>query len=233
MSNNFQKQNGLSEFLNFLANNRSNDDGRIPPLSELSKILGVSVATLREQMEVARSLGLIAVYPKKGIHRLPYTFKPAVLQSLNYTIALRPDSFLAFADLRKKIEIAYWNEAVSLLTADDKNCLKELVNTAEKKIDSQPVQVPQREHRELHLLIYRRLDNIFVTGLLEAYWDAYESHGLHLYNDRNYLVTIWQFHRRMMEAIVQEDNAAGFQYFLEHVELITLRKTSFKNQNFE
>src|SRR5665811_1560947 len=97
----------MSEFLQYLAlNNRI--DNRIPPLAELSQQLGVSIAILREQLEVARALGLVEVKPKTGIRRLPYTFKPAVKQSLSYAVQTNQAYFSLYADLRKHIEEAYW-----------------------------------------------------------------------------------------------------------------------------
>ena len=60
--------------------------------------LGIGVAALREQLEVARSLGLVEVKPRTGMRRKPYSFAPAVMQSLDYAIALNKDHFLAFAD---------------------------------------------------------------------------------------------------------------------------------------
>jgi DNA-binding FadR family transcriptional regulator len=224
---------GSSEFLKYLANHAAGTEGRIPPLSVLSHELGVSVAALREQLEVARALGLVAVSPKKGIHRLSYTFRPAVVQSLNYAIGVQPDYFFDFAELRKNLEISYWYQAVGLLNGDDREYLSQLISSAEKKLSHHPIQVPQREHRELHLTIYRRLGNVFVTGILEAYWDAYEAFGLHLYNAQPYLLAVWQFHKKMVEEIRAENYAAGYNIFLEHVELINLRKVTSNNQNFE
>ncbi len=102
----------LSEFLSYLAFQKEDGD-RLPSLANLSRELGVSVATLREQLEVARALGLVEVRPKTGIRRLPYTFKPAVLQSLSYAAAIQPDYFFsAFAELRTHVEMAYWYQAV-------------------------------------------------------------------------------------------------------------------------
>ena len=50
----------VSEFLHYLASHKEAEDG-LPTLAELSRELGISVATLREQLEVARALGLVEV----------------------------------------------------------------------------------------------------------------------------------------------------------------------------
>ncbi len=213
----------LSEFMRYLA--RENADGdRLPALADLSTQLGVSIAKLREQLEVARALGLVEVRPQKGIRRQPYQFTPAVLKSLSYATAIEPDNFFhAFSDLRTHIEASYWHEAVRSLTADDHALLRGLIAQAMEKLEGQPIQIPHNEHRELHLSIYRRLNNPFVTGILEAYWEAYEAVGLNLYTDISYLKTVWEYHRQMVEAICSGDYDAGYHALIEHTDLIQQR----------
>src|SRR5512136_1831661 len=133
-----------SDFLNYLvAAPVHNGDAptTIPSLSEVSKELGVSVALLREQLEVARALGLVEVRPRTGIRRLPYSFLPAVRQSLSYCLELDRDCFKAYADLRKHVEAAYWDQAVRKLTEEDHARLQALVASAWEKLRGIPVQI--------------------------------------------------------------------------------------------
>ena len=213
----------LSEFMRFLAY-ETRDGDRLPSLTTLSLQLGISVATLREQLEVARALGLVEVRPKTGIRRLPYQFTPAVLKSLSYAAAVDPANFFQYyADLRVHIEEAYWEQAVKLLTTEDHAHLRDLIDQAYIKLNGQPIQIPHAEHRELHLCIYRRLNNPFVTGILEAYWNGYETYGLALYTDISYLHTVWAYHRQMVEAICKGDLASGFRALKEHTDLLHQR----------
>jgi DNA-binding FadR family transcriptional regulator len=209
----------ISEFLRYLAAHEK-AEGSLPALTELSRELGISVPALREQLEVARALGLVEVKPRTGMRRLSYSFTPAVRQSLGYALALNKKNFDHYADLRQHLETAYWHKAVRLLTEEDHNNLKELLERAWKKLRGQPPQIPHPEHRELHLLIYRRLDNPFVTGLLEAYWEAYEAVGLHFYTDYNYLEEVWRYHQKMVDSICSGDFDAGYQALTEHTDLL-------------
>jgi DNA-binding FadR family transcriptional regulator len=208
-----------SEFLRYLAEHQEAESG-LPTLNDLSRELGVGVAALREQLEVARALGLVEVKPRTGMRRKPYTFAPAVLQSLDYAIALNKDHFIAFADLRRHIETAYWHEAVKLLTPQDHAALCKLVERAWEKLRGSPIEIPHPEHRELHLTIYRRLNNPFVSGLLHAYWDAYETVGLNFFTDYKYLTEVWRFHQKMVDSICINDIEAGYQALTEHTDLI-------------
>jgi DNA-binding FadR family transcriptional regulator len=221
----------LSEFLRYLAQHEEENGQQLPPLSELSHALGVSIASLREQLEVARALGLVEVRPRTGTKRLPYSFTPAVRQSLGYAITYDKNNFEAFADLRRHLEVAYWYEAVQLLTPEDQENLRGLVASAWDKLRGNPIQIPHEEHREFHLGIYRRLNNIFVTGLLEAYWRAYEAIGLNFYTDLNYLEEVWQYHQKMVDGICSQDFDSGYKALNEHTDLIYQLMASTPSQS--
>jgi DNA-binding FadR family transcriptional regulator len=213
----------ISEFLRYLAV-RPGANGNLPALSDLSRELGISVAALREQLEVARALGLVDVRPRVGTRRLPFSFTPAVRQSLSYALALDSGHFQEFSGLRNHLEAAYWDEAARRLTDEDKNELVGLIGSAREKLAGNPVQVPHEEHRTLHLLIYSRLGNPFVTGLLEAYWELYEAVGLNLYGgDMEYLRQVWDYHGRMVECICKGDLEAGREALVSHMDLLAQR----------
>ncbi len=215
----------ISEFLRYLAAHPEAESG-LPSLNELSRELGISLAALREQLEVARALGLVEVRPRTGTRRRPFTFTPAVRQSLRYALALNDGHFQKFSELRNHIETAYWNEAVCELTEADKAELLTLIDQARAKLGNKPPQVPHEEHRKLHLLIYGRLDNPFVTGILEAYWDAYEAVGLNIYaGGMDYLNEVWEYHARMVESICTGDYDAGRELLIKHVDLLSQRLT--------
>ncbi len=216
-----RNRNG-SEFINYLAERDRHPEGgrRLPTLKDLSDLLGIGVARLREQLEVARALGFVDVRPRTGIRRLPYTFFPAVWESLGYAIQVDRSHFEEFSDLRKHVETAYWHRAVESLNPQDIQELQKLMERAWEKLRGDPIRIPHREHRELHLSIYRRLENPFVIGLLEAYWEAYESVGLNLYADYEYLQSVWRYHQQMVDAIASGDFDAGYQALVEHADLL-------------
>ena len=218
----------VSEFLHYLASHKEAEGG-LPALAELSRELGISVATLREQLEVARALGLVEVKPRTGMRRKPYTFASTVRQSLGYALMLDDDHFHKFSELRSHLEAAYWDEAVKKLTREDKKELKSLIARAREKLLGPPVQVPHEAHRALHLLIYSRLDNPFVTGILEAYWDAYKSVGLNMYaGSINYLHKVWEYHGQMVESICSGNYSAGREALIAHTDLLAQRPSSSK-----
>ena len=213
----------ISEFLRYLASHEETQ-GSLPSLNELSRELGISVAGLREQLEVARALGLVEVRPRTGTRRLDYSFAPAIKQSLAYALALNQSHFEKYSELRNHIEAAYWDEAVTLLTEEDKRKLQNIITRAFNKLSGTPVQVPHEEHRKLHLLIYSRLNNPFVTVLLEAYWDAYEAVGLNMYaGGMDYLEEVWRYHKTMVQSICNGNYTAGRKALITHIDLLAHR----------
>ena len=216
----------LSEFLKYLAPRKQSDLDRIPALDQLSKDLEINRAALREQVAVARALGLVSIKPRTGMRRLPYTFTPALQQSLGYAILDDRGNFEKYSDLRAHVESAYFHQAVKELKTEDIEELKELVEKAWKKLRGTPAQIPHNEHRDLHLMMYKRLDNVFAIGILEAYWEAYEAVELNVFTDYTYLTEVWQYHTNIVEALARGEFDTAHQLLLDHTELITVRPNS-------
>ena len=212
-----------SEFLSYLARSRFGPGQRLPALEHIARILGISLGKLREQLEVARYLGLVEVRPRTGIRVQPYSLLPCLRISLRYALATDPDAFEQIGTLRNHLEASFWNQAVRSLTPEDKDRLRALVDRARDKLRSERIQIPHAEHRDLHLAIYSRLDNPFVRGMLEAYWDAYEAVGLNMYADYDHLNEVWSYHARMVDAIILGDYESGYLALVEHTGLLPHR----------
>lgn len=209
-----------SDLLRYIVAQNFKPGDRLPSTDEISEKLGVSVGKVREQLEVARSLGLVEVKPKIGIRLAEFTFRPAVRFSLMYALASRSADFEAFSIVRNHLEAAFWHEAVARLTADDHAHLQDLITRAHAKLNGRPIQIPHAEHRDLHLTIFSRLENPFVAGLLEAYWDAYEAVGLSMYSDYQYLQEVWDYHARIVDALVAGDVDEGHALLIQHTNLL-------------
>ena len=199
---------------------------RLPSLNELQSEdnLGISISKVREQLEVARALGLVEVRSKTGTRMKAYSFMPAVRLSLFFALAQDSHQFEQFSQLRNHVEAAFWHEACARLTPDDLTDLAAILSAALAKLNGNHhgghIQIPNREHRAFHLTIFRHLANPFVTGILEAYWDAYEAVELHRYADYDYLQRVWDYHARIYDAIVAGDFDRARVLFIEHTQLI-------------
>lgn len=223
----------LSEFLLYLAEKASNGEEQLPSLNNLSKELNISVATLREQLEVARVFGLVEVKPKTGIRWLPYKFSPSILGSISYAIKVTPCFFEQFRDLRNHLESAYFYEAVTRLTKEDIEIMVDQVKFARIKIQQIPPQLPHVEHVKLHKILFSHINNVFLQGILEGYWEIYEDRGLSIINDLDYLDRVWRYHGRIVDALRIGDFSMALNVFMEHKDLIKWNPKPNPNQKFE
>ncbi len=187
------------------ANGAEGEEVKLPPLDELARELGVSRGKLREDLLAAQAYGLVEMRPGDGTYVRPFDFYAAVRPLVLHSVSLRSENFDRFYRMRAQMEIAFWDEAVGALTDADVQRLEQIIEEAEQKLHGKFVVIPHREHREFHLLIFGRLDNPYVRGLLEAYWDAYEAVGLHRYFDLTYYEKVWFSHRQLVEAIRSKD----------------------------
>ncbi len=209
-----------SQFLNFIIEKQIPPGEKLPPLTDISVEMGISVGKLREQLEVARNLGLVSVRPRVGIQRQDFDFAPAVLQSVLFGLATKEATFEQYSRLRRSVEASFWHDAVVLLTPADKQLLKVLLKSAWDKLRGEPVHVPNYEHRQLHLIIFHRLENPFVQGILSAYWDAYEASELTRFVQYQYWIDVWTYHEQIVDALCKDDFEVGRQLLIQHFSLL-------------
>lgn len=211
-----------SDLLNYIVQRGLRPGDRLPTINELQDAshLGVSASKIREQLEVARALGLVEVRSKIGTHIKDYSFAPAVRLSLFFALANDLHTFELFSNLRTHLEVAYWHEACALLTPQDMDEMRDYIMAARTKLNSKWIQIPYQEHRAFHLTVFKHLQNPFVIGLLEAYWDAYEAVELHRYAEYAYLQEVWDYHERILEGIAAGDFDRARIAFIEHTQLI-------------
>ncbi len=209
-----------SEFLTYLVEHSIEPGDRLPSLSEIGEDIGVSIGKLREELAVARGMGVVSARPRLGIQREPFDFAQAILPAIRFSLATGETCFAQLSSLRRAIEVSFWDEAVVLLTPGDKAQLGSLVAGAWAKLRGDPSHIPNGEHRQLHLTIFSRLENPFVQGLLVAYWDAYEASELTRFTRFQYWVDVWTYHEQIVEALCADDFARGRQLLIEHFALL-------------
>lgn len=198
----------------------SDEPAKLPPLDQLAKQLGVSRGKLREDLIAAQAYGVIEMRPGDGTYLCPFDFYTAVRPLILYSIASSTGYFDRFYRLRARMEVAFWTDAAQALGAEEMDGLSRILDRADAKLKGSPIEIPHREHRDFHVLIYSRLDNPFAQGLLKAYWDAYEAVGLHRYFELSYFQRMWASHRGMVEAIATGKYEAGKQMLLQHFTLL-------------
>ena len=222
----------LSPVLNYLANATRMDEP-IPSIAELSSQLGISTASVREQLEVPKELGFVEVRTRTGIQKHEFCLTRPLTLSMTYGLRVDPELFHEYASLRQQLEIAYWYEACALLEKSHIQELHDLMERANWKVSQNPVVIPMWEHREFHLGIYRPLNNRVLNSVLETYWDLYEATRSYFYRNHEYLESVWSYHRQMVDAIASKAYEKGYKALVTHFDLMKTFKKADLRQRFE
>ena len=224
--------NELSPLLKYIAD-ATRQDEPIPSISELSTQLGISTASVREQLEVPKELGFVEVRTRTGIQKHDFCLTRPLTLSMTYGLRVDPELFQEYASLRRQLEIGYWYEACALL---EKSHILELQNLEERanwKINQHPVMIPTPEHRKFHLTIYRPLNNRVLNSVLETYWDLYEASSINFFRNHEYLESVWSYHRQMLDAIANKAYEKGYEALVTHFDLMKTYKKADLRQRFE
>jgi len=215
--------NNQSKLLKYVIERKQEGRDDLPSIQELSEQLGMSVPTLREQIEALKVLGIIAARPRHGIHIQPIDFSAGFKQNAIIAAMFDIKYFYQISELRDRLEQSWFLNAAEQLAAEDIDQLEQYVIKAEAKLQGNPIRIPHIEHKELHLSIYQKLDNLFVMGILNTYWAVYEAVGMNLYTDLEYQMTVWDYHRNIVQAIKKREFNKGQTLLLEHMQLIYKR----------
>ncbi len=222
----------LSPVLKYIAD-ATRQDEPIPSISELSTQLGISTASVREQLEVPKELGFVEVRTRTGIQTHDFCLRHPLTLSMTYGLRVDPELFQEYASLRRQLEVAYWYEACALLEKSHIQELQILEERANWKINQNPVMLPTIEHRKFHLTIYRPLNNRVLNSVLETYWDLYEASGINFFRNHEYLETVWSYHRQILEAIASKAYEKGYEALVTHFDLMKTYKKADLRQRFE
>ena len=207
-----------STFLQYLIASEIAAGEPLPTLSEISIQLQVSVGKLREEVSAARAMGVVSTQPRKGTQRLPFDFSRAILPIIFYGLATSEAQFAHLSEVRRGIEVSLWDVAVSQLEAGDLQTCHEWIAKAQAKLDKG--RIPYEEHRAFHLAIFGRIENPFAIGMLKAYWDVYDTSEFTRYQPMAYWVEVWEYHKRIINAIADGDILGSRQLLIDHFNLL-------------
>lgn len=215
-----QLQKLNSRFLHYLIENNIQPGDKVPSINDIAKELEMSPGKVRENLEVARHLGFVSVKPRVGIVRRPFSFSDTLLQPILFALGTKELDFLQLSHFRQIIEAGFWHEAVTQLTDEDLSKLRKILQDAQEKLLGTPVHVPNKEHRNLHLTIFSKLENPLVQGVLKTYWDAYEASELTRFAKYQYWLEVWEYHEKIVTAIENKQFEKGKKLLIEHFALL-------------
>jgi len=193
---------------------------KLPRMEELADQLGVSRGKLREELIAAQAYGIVEMRPGDGTYVRSFDFYTPARTMVLYGVQRDHRSFDRFYQIRIQLEIGFWEQAVSALTAEDLDALERIVQQAQEKLEGDLIEIPHAEHREFHERLFGKIDNPYVQGLLSAYWDAYEAVGLNRYFEFDYYQHMWSSHQEMVGTIREGQYSQSRDILVDHFTLL-------------
>lgn len=216
-----------SDLLNYLIQSQFKAGDRIPTISQLAEDehLGISPSKIREQLEVARALGFIDVKSKTGMRFNEYEFGSAIRLSIFFALAQEPTLYFEyFTDLRVQLETGSWLAMCESLGSEDFAMLYEIIHAARQKLqDERWVQIPHREHGQFHRTLFSRINNPFINGILNVYWEAYEAIEPRRYASFAYHQKVWDYHEQIVKEIESGEFVKAQATYTEHAQLLRIQ----------
>jgi DNA-binding GntR family transcriptional regulator len=77
------------------------------------------------------------------------------------------------------------------------------------------------------------LNNQYLDGILDAFWEVYHLSGLEVYPDFTYVERVWQYHARIVEQLRNRNYSAGLSLLIEHMDLVNQREKPVQRLSFE
>ena len=187
----------LSEFLRYLAQHEETNGQTVTSADRDSVAIWESVwPHCANNWKWHAHLDLVEVRPRTGNETPALFLYTCSTPKSSLCPILNNEYFRKFSELRKHIESAYWYEAVAVAHRSmiSKNC-SHCWRAQKKNCTVIQFKSPTKNIENCILVIYQRLNNPFVTGLLEAYWEAYEAVGFNVFTgDLSYLEEVWRYH---------------------------------------
>ena len=94
------------------------------------------------------------------------------------------------------------------------------------------IRIPHTENRELHLSIFKRVENFFILGIFGAYWDSYDVIRLSVFPGLNILKDVWEYHCYIVDVIYDGEYSAGYQPLADHADLLRDRPSTSKDWSY-
>lgn len=182
----------------------------LPTEHELAETLGVSRNSLREALKVLEATGVVVIRRGYGMAVGEMSLK-ALIAELVFHARLSAQEgtkeLRDLMDLRAALEGALITRAMGSMEEADLDRIDAAVVAMERAADEGRFSPP--DDRVLHELLYRPLDNPFISQLLAAFWDVFDLLQDHLPSSAQTPAQIAAQHRDIYEALLRKDAAAA------------------------
>ena len=194
------------ELRNYILSHNLQPGDVLPPEQTLCEEYGVSRNIIREALKGLTLMGVISGKPGIGNVIQPFTTEDIFINALFCSSRGNDRIIFELLDLRKKLELAYMNEAFDSLKSDDIVAIRSILERIKEKW-SQNIYF-HADDKELHLALFSKIHNEALHDVMECIWNIDENFHVET-KMRNMGKTI-QKHEDIVLAL-EEGNKEAFQ----------------------
>ncbi|MFE0516097.1 FadR/GntR family transcriptional regulator [Streptomyces sp. NPDC058964] len=189
----------------------------LPTEPELMTFLGASRNSVREALKALQAMGIVEIRHGFGTYVGPMSLAPMVEGLAFRTVAGHhrgEDSLLQLLELREAMETGLVSRLAGRLPEADLIELERLVARMEREA-AQGAGLAETD-RAFHATLYRGLDNVLLSEVLEAFWDAFHRVQRDLVDvPQDPRVTCRQ-HREILDAVRSGDSIRAEEAIRDH-----------------
>ncbi|MET8246203.1 FadR/GntR family transcriptional regulator [Streptomyces sp. NPDC005202] len=189
----------------------------LPTEPELMEFLGASRNSVREALKALQAMGIVEIRHGFGTYVGSMSLAPMIEGLAFRTVAGHyrgEDSLLQLLELREAVETGLVSRLAGRLPAADLVELQSLVDRMEQQA-AEGVGLAETD-RAFHATLYRGLDNVLLSEVLEAFWDAFHRVQQDLVDvPQDPQVTCRQ-HREILDAVRSGDSLRAEEAIGDH-----------------
>jgi DNA-binding FadR family transcriptional regulator len=174
----------------------------LPTETELMELLGVSRNSVREALKGLQAMGIVEIRHGFGTYVGPMSMGPMIEGLIFRTVAGHyrgEDSLLQLLELREAVETGLIARLAGRIPQADLAELDALVERMEAEAAEGAVRA--ETDRAFHATLHRGLDNLLLSEMLEAFWDAFHRVRTDLVDVHTDPKITCRQHREILEAV--------------------------------
>lgn len=179
----------------------------LPSESELSKVLGISRASIREAFRSLEALGIISTIQGKGRYLRDFNYD-AMVEHLSYNLKVHVNDFREIIDVRMALEESFLKKVITIMPEEDIVTLENLLAEMKEQITNEAnEQDLVTTHTLFHQTLYKRLNNTLLENLIGVF-STFQRYLtiMKKYKTSNYDEFI-SLHQKIIDLIRSRDNS--------------------------
>jgi DNA-binding FadR family transcriptional regulator len=204
----------------------------LPTEPELMSHLGASRNSVREALKALQAMGIVEIRHGFGTYVGPMSLAPMIEGLAFRTVAGHyrgEDSLLQLLQLREAVETGLVSRLAGRIPPADLIELDALVDRMEREAAAGAGLA--ETDRAFHATLYRGLDNVLLSEVLEAFWDAFHQVRTDLGGEPQDPQVTCRQHREIVHAVRSGDPVRAEEAIRKHFGNIRARVSTTDTQD--